>query len=124
MEKSFSSFLGTSLSLLTVSGFARRKVPKHLFGLMNVDTQHSALRLPLTLALLYAGSRQSSLKSTRAILSFVGLFYLAMGTAGYANRSVNGMLPSKLTKFDLAYHFGVGAVALWLGCRSGRMIKP
>ena len=123
MEKTFSSILGVGLMLLTLSGFTKSKKPKHLLCLMNVDTQHSALRLPLTMALLYAGSQQAPLKSTRAILSFVGAFYLAMGAAGVIDKSVSGALPSKLTNFDLVYHFGVGALALWLGGRSGRMMK-
>jgi hypothetical protein len=90
---------------------------------MNVDTQHSMLRIPLTLALLYAGSQQTSLKDTRGILTFVGVFYLAVGAAGSIDRRLGGMLPSRLTGFDLVYHFGVGALALWLGGRSGRMMK-
>jgi hypothetical protein len=123
MEKTFSGGLGLGLTLLAVSGFMKRDTPKHLCGLMNVDTQHSLLRVPLTLALLYAGSQQSTLHSTRTILSGVGIFYLAIGIAGSADRSVGGVLPSKLTHFDLLYHFGVGTVALWLGSRSGRMMK-
>jgi len=124
MERTFSSKLGVGLALLTFSGFVKSKTPKHLLGLMNVDTQHSMLRVPLTMALLYAGSNQSTLKNTRAILTGIGIFYFAIGAIGYKDKSVGGVLPSKLTNFDLIYHFGVGASALWLGSRSGRMVKP
>lgn len=124
MEKVFSSILGVGLLVLTTSGLAKRKFPKRLLGLMNVDTQHSVLRVSLTSALLYAGSRQTPLKSTRAILSFVGVFYIAMGVVGSIDKKVGGTLPSKLTNFDVGYHLGVGALALWLGRRSGRMMKP
>lgn len=123
MEKLFSIILGMGLSVLTASGFAKRTFPKHFLG-MNVDTQHSVLRVPLTLALLYAGSSQAPLKTTRAILSFVGVFYLAMGAVGSINKSVGGTLPSKMTNSDIGYHLGVGALAVWLGTRRGRMIKP
>lgn len=123
MEKLFSTMLGGGLSVLTISGFAIRKPPKHFLGLMNVDTQHSALRVPLTLALLYAGSKHAPLKATRRILSFVGVFYLAVGAIGSVDKSAGGTLPSRLTNFDIGYHFGVGAFALWLGSRSGRMVK-
>jgi hypothetical protein len=118
MEKRFSSILASGLTLLTLSGFVKRKKPKHLLGLMNIDTQHSILRLPLILVLLGAGSQETSLRNTRAILTFVGVFYLAIGSLGAADRRLDGVLPSKLTNFDLAYHFGVGILALWLGRRS------
>lgn len=123
MEKNFSTALGIGLALLMAAGFAKNKKPKHFLGLMNVDTQHSILRIPTTLASLYAGSRPTSLKDTRTILSLVGLLYLAIGTVGSMDRRAGGALPSKLTGFDLLYHFTVGASALWLGSRSGRMMK-
>lgn len=124
MERQFSSILGAALAVLALDGFAKRDFPKHFLGLMNVDTPHSVLRVPLTVVLLYGGLRQSSLKTTRSILSFVGMFYIAMGAAGSMDKSVGHVLPSKLTKFDVVYHFAVGAAALWLGKRSGRMMKP
>lgn len=124
MEKTFASKFGAGLTILTLAGFTKSSRPKHLFGLMNVDTQHSLLRIPLTLALLHAASQQVPLRGTRAILSFIGGFYIAIGFVGMADKSAGGMLPSRLTNFDLVYHFGVGALALWLGGRSGRMMKP
>jgi hypothetical protein len=123
MEKVFSLGLGIALSALTMSGFAQRNPPKRFLGLMNVDTQHSVLRIPLTAALLYAASSKSTLKDTRSILTGVGVFYLAMGAVGTIDKSVGGTLPSRLTNFDIVYHFGVGGMALWLGSRSGRMMK-
>lgn len=123
MEKLLSRTISAGLVVLTLSGFVKSDGPKHLFGLMNVDTQHSILRIPLTLALLYAGSNQAPLKSTRTILTGIGMFYIAMGVAGSLDKRVGGALPSKLTNFDLLYHLGVGACALWLGKRSGRMMK-
>jgi hypothetical protein len=123
MEKRLSLFLASALAFLSVSGFVKRKKPKHLAGLMNVDTQHSVIRLPLTLALLSAGSSQASLRKTRAILSLVGAVYLVMGTAGLIDKRVGGLLPSKQTNFDLVYHFGVGMLVLWMGTRSGKMMK-
>lgn len=123
MEKLFSTMLGAVLAMLTLAGFVKHDEPKHLLGLMNIDTRHSMLRVPLTLALLYGGSSHSTLKRTRKILSFVGMFYLAVGAAGSIDKKVGCILPSKLTNFDLLYHFKVGSAALWLGSRSGRMMK-
>jgi hypothetical protein len=123
MEKNFSTMLGVGLALLMSAGFVKSEKPKHLLGLMNVDTQHSILRIPTTLALLYAGSRNTSLKNTRMILSRAGMLYLLIGTIGSVDKKAGGALPSKLTNFDLVYHFVVGASALWLGMRSGRMMK-
>lgn len=123
MEKLFSLVLSFGLFILTASGFIKCKRPKHLFGLMNVDTQHSVIRVPLTLTLLYAGSNHTSLRSTRTILSSIGLFYLIVGATGCVDKKVGGLLPSKLTNFDIVYHFTVGISALWLGSRSGRMMK-
>ncbi len=121
MEKQTSVFLGGFLSVLTFAGFTARN--KHLLKLLNVDTNHSVLRMPLTAALLYAGT-QADLKTTRKILTGVGIFYVAMGSAGLVDKKVGGLLPSGLTNYDIVYHFAVGAGSLWLGSRSGRMLKP
>lgn len=123
MEKKFSTALGLGLAVLMSAGFIKTKKPKHFLGLMNIDTQHSTLRVPVTAALLYAGSRRASLKDTRTILALTGLLYLAIGAIGTVDKKAGGTLPSKLTNFDLAYHFVVGVSALWLGRRSGRMMK-
>jgi hypothetical protein len=123
MEKNFSTMLGVGLAVLMSAGFVKSEKPKRLLHLMNVDAQHSVVRAPLTLLSLYGGSRHASLRETRAILSLIGLFYLAMSAAGCIDRKAGGILPSKLTNFDLLYHFTVGASALWLGSRSGRMMK-
>jgi hypothetical protein len=124
MEKIFSKMLSRGLLTLTLAGFAPVRRPKRLFGLMNVDTSHSLLRVPLTLALLYGESKKSDLKITRTILAGIGIFYLAVGTAGTADKKIGGTLPSGLTGFDKFYHLIVGSVAFWLGTRSGRMLKP
>jgi hypothetical protein len=123
MEKVFSSLLGTGLSVLALSGFAQRKSPKYFLHFMNVDTQHSVLRVPLAAVLMYAGSRRTPVRKTRYILSIASLLYLTLGIAGIKDKSIFEMLPSRLTNFDLVYHFSVGTLALWLGTRSGRMMK-
>lgn len=123
MEKMISKIFADVLVILTFAGLVLPKRKKRLFGLMNVDTTHSMLRIPLTAAMLYAASNQTNLKMTRNILTGFGIFYVAMGTAGLIDRKVGGLLPSELTTFDLIYHFSSGAAALWLGQRSGRMMK-
>jgi hypothetical protein len=124
MEKQFSQFSSALLLLLTAIGFMIPGVKKRFLGLMNVDTTHSIIRTPLTLALLYGASDKSTVKATRSILLGMGIFYIGVGTAGLTNRKLYGLLPSGLTSFDLGYHFTVGVSAIWLGCRSGRMMKP
>jgi hypothetical protein len=124
MEKRFSKMLGGGLAMLTLVGFILPTRRKRFLGLMNVDSTHSVLRVPLTAALLYAASERSDLKLTRSALLGTGLFYIAMGTAGLSDRKVGGALPSGLTNFDIVYHFAVGGAAIWLGSRSGRMMKP
>jgi hypothetical protein len=121
IEKFVSVKLGVTLVILTLAGFTNTR---HLFRLLNVDANHSYLRIPLTAALLYAGSPAARLKTTRQILLSVGVFYFAIGAIGSADRKVGGLLPSKLTNFDIFYHFAVGAGAVWLGARPGRMVKP
>ena len=123
MEKTFSTFVGAFLALLAVSGFVKNSQPKRLFGLINVDIQHSMLRVPLTIADINAALPSRSLKTTRALLSLIGTVYMVMGAIGTTDRKVSGLLPSKLTNFDLGYHFVTGALALWMGMRSGRMLK-
>jgi hypothetical protein len=123
MEKKFSTVLGIGVALLMSAGFVKSEKPKLFLGLMNVDAQHSVLRAPITLALLCAGSRRTSLRDTRIVLALTGLLYLTIGAIGSIDRKAGGTLPSRLTNFDLVYHFVTGASALWLGCRSGRMMK-
>ena len=122
MEKQVSLSLAGILAGLAVAGFTHRNKPKHAMGVMNADTNHSLLRVPLTGALLYGGNPKTSPKLTRGILTGVGLLYLGIGAAGLFDRKVGGILPSKLTNFDLAYHFLVGLGMLALGSR--RAIKP
>jgi hypothetical protein len=120
MEKLASMSFGLTLVLLVLAGFVLDN--KHLLKLMNVDVSHSILRIPLAVLLLYGGSK-ASLETTRMILLGVGIFYMIMGATGLADRKVGGALPSGLTDFDIAYHFVVGAGAIWLGARPGRMMK-
>ena len=119
MEKQVSLGLGITLSALAVAGFVQKE--KHVIGLMNVDTNHSMIRIPVA-ALLFYGS-QSNLKATRGVLTATGVIYLLIGAAGIVDRKVGGVLPSKLTGFDLVYHFAVGIPTLLLGLQTGRIIK-
>lgn len=96
MEKKFSLKLGLGLVLLMAAGFVKSEKPKHLLGLMNVDTQHSVLRIPTALALLYAGSRHASLKDTRTILSLTSVLYLIIGTIGSMDRKAGACYPLSL----------------------------
>ncbi|MDN5275857.1 MAG: hypothetical protein JWN33_506 [Candidatus Saccharibacteria bacterium] len=120
MEKPMSSTLSLLLWVLAFLGFIKKK--KHVAGLMNIDTSHSIIRLPIA-SLLLLGSK-SDVKTARNILLGSGLIYVLIGTAGTINRKAFGLLPSKLTGFDLVYHFVVGAAAIYMGTRSGRMLKP
>lgn len=83
MEKSFSLSLGFEVALLTLAGYVLDQ--KHLCRLMNIDETHSAIRTPLVLALLYAGS-EASVRTTRKILLGTGVFYLLVGSAGLLDR--------------------------------------
>jgi hypothetical protein len=126
MEKLLSAFLGIFLVILALMGLGKTNSHRshaRAFGLMNVDKNHSILRIPLAAALLY-GSSQASVKDARGILSKVGIFYIGMGTAGLVDKRVGGLLPSGLSRFDIVYHFVVGVKALWMGGRPGRMLKP
>jgi hypothetical protein len=124
MEKVFTTTAAGLLTVLTVAGFLPSSRPKRLLGIMNVDFTHSLIRVPLTLAMIYASTETADVKTTRRILTAFGVVYLVVGTVGLADRKVGSALPSGLTGFDLAYHFGTGLVALWLGTRPGRMMKP
>jgi hypothetical protein len=120
MEKLMSLSMGMFVAFLTLLGFVQRD--KHFAGVMNVDTTHSAMRLPITLALLYGA--KTNLKTTRCILLSVGAVYVGMGCAGLIDKKVGGLLPSKLTNFNIVYHLVAGAAAVYMGGRSGRMMKP
>jgi hypothetical protein len=123
MEKQTLAVMAKLLSVLAGAGVRSTDKPKHFLKLMNVDMSHSILRAPLILASLYGSSPKSDIKTSRMILSGIGAFYLAMAATGLSDKKVGGALPSKLTNFDIVYHIGVGATALWLGMRQGRMMK-
>lgn len=120
MEKPMAIALGLALTGLAAAGFIKNR-EKHVMG-MNVDTNHSIIRTPLAAALLL--SERTNLRNTRAILTGTGIMYMAVGAIGLVDRKLGGLLPSKLTNFDYAYHFTVGAAALWMGLRPGRMVQP
>ncbi|GAC1373357.1 MAG: hypothetical protein NVSMB39_7730 [Candidatus Saccharimonadales bacterium] len=122
MEKQVSLTLGGVLAGLAVAGLTHDKKPKHAMDLMNVDPAHSFIRVPVVGALLYGGAPTTPAKVTRGILSGTGLLYLAIGAAGLFDRQVGGLLPSKLTNFDLVYHLAAGLGLLALGSR--RVVKP
>jgi hypothetical protein len=124
MEKATLNIIAKVLEVLIAAGFLQRKQPKRLLKMMNIDTSHSVIRVPLLLASLYGGSTKSDIKAARYMLTAVGAVYVAMGAAGAADKKVGGALPSRLTNFDIVYHFAVGGAALWLGTRAGRMMKP
>lgn len=120
MEKSLSLFFAGLLSKLALAGLVKRN--KQLYGLMNIDENHSLIRLPVIALLSYAGT-MGSLSTARKILTCVGAIYLAIGGAGLIDKRVGGVLPSGLTKFDLPYHLVTGAFLVWMGMRPGRMMK-
>lgn len=124
MEKLSLKLGAKLLMILAVDGFVRKRQPKHFMGLMNTDVAHSIIRVPVVLAALMGSLPKHDIKTSRAVLTGVGVLYLAIGTAGLADRKLGGALPSRLTWFDIAYHFAAGAAALWLGTRPGRMMKP
>lgn len=119
MEKSYAIALSSLLSVLSVAGFIR---DKNKFMGMNVDKTHSLIRVPVMILTL-ASTRKTTI-STRAALRGVGILYLLIGAAGLFNKRLGGILPSGLNRFDYVYHFMSGASTLWMGARSGRMLKP
>lgn len=119
MEKSMAVILGMALTGLAAAGFVKHN--KHLLG-MNVDTNHSLIRTPVAATLLL--SEKGDVRTTRNVLTGTGIMYMAIGAIGLIDRKIGGLLPSKLTNFDFIYHFSVGAAALWMGLRPGRMVKP
>ena len=124
MEKLSLKLGAKLLMILAADGFIRKQSPKHFMGLMNTDVAHSIIRVPVVLAALMGSLPKNDVKTSRAVLTGVGVFYLVIGTVGLADRKLGGALPSKLTGFDIVYHFVAGAAALWLGTRPGRMMKP
>jgi hypothetical protein len=119
MEKPYALTLSSLLSLLAAAGFIKNN--KTFIG-MNVDKSHSLIRIPVTLLTL--ASTRGTTASTRTALKGVGILYLLIGCAGLFNKRLGGVLPAGLTKFDYVYHFLSGALTLWMGSRSGRMLKP
>jgi hypothetical protein len=97
------------------------KEKKQVAGMMNVDTAHSAIRVPVATALILGAF--SRLSITRKILLDTGIVYLVIGMLGVLDKRVYGLLPSKLTRFDLVYHYIIGTLVTWLGIRPGRMIR-
>ena len=119
MEKRVSFVLGATLAVLALAGFVKEK--KQVAGIMNVDIAHSALRVPVATALMLGAF--SRLGITRKILLDTGIIYFVIGMLGVLDKKVYGLLPSRLSRFDLVYHYTVGAFVTWLGVRPGRMMR-
>ena len=112
MEKQASLMLGGLIAALALAGFVKKD--KHAMGLMNVDVAHSVLRVPVATALLYGGNPRTSTRITRSILLGAGAVYLAIGAVGLFDRRAGGLLPSRLTNFDLGYPVVGGLLAIGL----------
>ena len=104
--------LGVIVGLLAIIGLFVEG--RHLFGLMNVDLALDILRVVITVALLYVGFANVSIRAVRTVLIVVGILYVLMGILAFASPTLFGILPTGLTGFDIGFHLVVGVAAVAL----------
>ncbi|HEY5806045.1 MAG TPA: hypothetical protein VIS56_01500 [Candidatus Saccharimonadales bacterium] len=120
-QKRLAQILGVIAALLALLGFF--VTDGHLFKLMNADTALDILRVPLALALLYAGFSSNNANTIRDILMFTGVAYVTIAILGLLNSELWGLAPSGLTGFDVIFHLLAGILAI-ATARSGRTERP
>ena len=89
---------------------------KQFLGFLNVDGALDITRLALAgllLNSLYGPIR--SLEAQRQTLIIVGVLYLGLAIYGFADSTVGGLLPDKLSLFDKLFHLITGIGALGVG---------
>lgn len=116
MAKKTARILGTIVLALAIVGLLAGE--RQLFNLMNVDAAIDALRIPVAALLLYVGYGRVSNDTLRSALLFVGLLYVGIGFLGWGSPSLFGLLPSRLTGFDVVFHLVAGFIAIWAGVRT------
>lgn len=109
-QKLLARIYGVLVAALALFGFFVAE--GHLFKLMNADTALDILRVPLALALLYAGFAARDNNFARGILLFTGILYVAMAVLGLINSTLWDLLPNGLTGFDILFHAATGVIAI------------
>ena len=117
-QRSLARIYGVLVAALAILGFFVTE--GHLFGLMNADGLLDILRVPLALALLYAGFSARNLATIRDILLFTGVTFVTLAILGLLNSTLWDLLPNGLTGFDIVFHLLAGALAIAIA-RSGRI---
>jgi hypothetical protein len=107
---------------LSVAGFF---VSGHLLKIMNVDIALDLFRLALGIMLLrVAWMAMADYMEANFALIVVALLYLGLAIAGIFSPDMGGLLPSKLTGFDIGFHIVTGLLALgaaWY--KPGRQVR-
>jgi hypothetical protein len=81
-------------------------------GLINVDLFLDVARLGLAVLLLYAVYAARDDGFTRMALLTFGMAYVLIGALGVVSPDVFGLLPSRLSGFDITFHLLAGVAAL------------
>lgn len=121
MQRTVAKVFGLLALALGVVGLVAGN--KQLFGLMNIDMALDIGRLGLAALLLYAAYKGSETVVRTALIIF-GLVYVGLALMGLLAPTVAGLLPSKLTGLDLAFHLLTGAFALFVASIVNRPASP
>ena len=88
-----------------------------LAGIINIDLAFDLLRMAFGALLIYAGFAASA-SAARGIVGFVGGVYVIMGIVGFFSPDMLGLLPGRLTGFDVVFHLLGGVLGLALATMS------
>jgi hypothetical protein len=85
---------------------------QQLLGFLNVDWPLDVARLALAALLFSALYWARDSISVRTALGIFGVVYLGLALIGMISPTVGGLLPSRLSGFDIAFHLLAGIVAV------------
>lgn len=123
MQRTVVKVYGVLIALLAVMGLFVND-GSYMLGFMNADMALDWLRIALALFLLYAGFVSGEESTVRGALWTVGVLYVGMGVLALFDSTLWGLLPTKLTVFDVGFHLVTGLFAIAIAAKKDTSHGP
>jgi hypothetical protein len=96
---------------------------RQFLGFLNVDLALDLTRLALAAMLLNAVYNRDA-EAERLGLALVGVLYVGLGIFGLFDSTAGGLLPHKLSVFDIVFHLAAGLAALGIAVKEKAAPNP